>query len=424
MKILVEQSGYGLRNMGDLAMLQVAVERLHAQWPNAEIHVFTFAAQKLQHYCSPTQAFHPHGRQLWFQTLFPSIEKRLPGRLARQVYRDLEWRIRLRSPHWSENVLRNQFQDRPEQAAFENFISVIHEADLVIATGGGYITDVFKTHAIGVLNTLGLASRLGKPTALLGQGMGPIAGRHLAGRMKAVLPDLNLITLREQRLGLPLLHQLGVAQDRIMTTGDDAIEMAYRARPTHLGDGIGINVRMAEYSGFDAELFQTLRETLQAIARQLSAPLIPAPISRNNWREELSDSKSIQTLMQGYDDTSDGGWELETPLQVIQQIGRCRVVVTGSYHAGVFALAQGIPVIGLVKAQYYSDKFLGLADQFRGGCEAVVLDDSQWAEKLSAAILKAWDQAESVRPQLLDAAAQQMALGHGAYQRIAQLVGV
>jgi polysaccharide pyruvyl transferase WcaK-like protein len=423
MKILVEQSGYPLRNMGDLAMLQMAIERLKTQWADAEIQVFTSSPQQLHRHCPHTQAIQPLGRQLWFHPLFPPLEKALPGRLAKRTYRDWEWQFRLRSPHWSEDRMRARFQAEPEQSALAAFTSALHEADLVIASGGGYMTDVFKSHGIGILNTLGLAAHLGKPTALLGQGIGPVADRHLLGRMKAVFPRLNLISLREQRSGLPLLHQIGVDHQRILTTGDDAIELAYRDRPSQLGDGIGINIRVAGYSGFDAALFHALRDTLQAAAHQLKAPLIPAPISRNNRGEELSDSKAIQKLMEGYDDASDGGWELETPLQVIQQVGRCRVVVTGSYHAGVFALAQGIPVIGLVKAQYYADKFLGLADQFDGGCEMLLLDDPHLPEKLLTLLTKTWHSAAELQPQILNAAQQQIELGQRAYQQVYQSVG-
>ena len=31
-----------------------------------------------------------------------------------------------------------------------------------------------------------------------------------------------------------------------------------------------------------------------------------------------------------------------------------RLVITGSYHAGVFALAQGVPVLALAKSAYYA----------------------------------------------------------------------
>ena len=48
----------------------------------------------------------------------------------------------------------------------------------------------------------------------------------------------------------------------------------------------------------------------------------------------------------------------------ITTIARCRLVVTGSYHAALFALSMGVPAIGIATSRYYEDKFLGLADQF------------------------------------------------------------
>ncbi|MHC4692611.1 MAG: hypothetical protein ACYS67_07705, partial [Planctomycetota bacterium] len=41
MRILVENGSYNMRNQGDIAMLQVAVGRLHKLWPSALIEVPT-----------------------------------------------------------------------------------------------------------------------------------------------------------------------------------------------------------------------------------------------------------------------------------------------------------------------------------------------------------------------------------------------
>ena len=55
---------------------------------------------------------------------------------------------------------------------------------------------------------------------------------------------------------------------------------------------------------------------------------------------------------------------------VIERVGECRVVVTGSYHGAVFALAQGIPVVALVKSPYYVNKMAGLARPVRNRVRA------------------------------------------------------
>ena len=47
MRILVDQSGYDLLNIGDVAMLQSCVTRLRMQWPAAEIMVIAAAPGRL-----------------------------------------------------------------------------------------------------------------------------------------------------------------------------------------------------------------------------------------------------------------------------------------------------------------------------------------------------------------------------------------
>ena len=50
-RILVDQSGYELLNIGDVAMLQSCVLRLSQQWPEAEIMVVAHSAANLAAYC-------------------------------------------------------------------------------------------------------------------------------------------------------------------------------------------------------------------------------------------------------------------------------------------------------------------------------------------------------------------------------------
>ena len=56
MRILVDQSGYDLLNIGDVAMLQSCVTWLRMQWPAAEIMVIAAAPGRLADYCPGTIA--------------------------------------------------------------------------------------------------------------------------------------------------------------------------------------------------------------------------------------------------------------------------------------------------------------------------------------------------------------------------------
>jgi polysaccharide pyruvyl transferase WcaK-like protein len=114
--------------------------------------------------------------------------------------------------------------------------------------------------------------------------------------------------------------------------------------------------------------------------------------------------------------------QLDTPLKVTTQVGRCRVVVTGAYHAAVFALAQGIPAVCLAGSSDYLCKFLGLQDEFGDGCEIIHLGEPDMIEKLDAAMERAWGSAEALRLPLQRAAVRQIESSWRAYRRVEQLV--
>ncbi|MBD2001465.1 polysaccharide pyruvyl transferase family protein [Leptolyngbya sp. FACHB-541] len=422
MRILVEQSGYELKNMGDLAMLQVLVARLHKIFPGALIHVFTTAPEILHEYIPNAQPVSPFGREMRFSPLIHQVHGVLPKGVAKKwlALEDLIWSL---FPSLSRSYVKFKLRKVPDKVKdVETFLDVISKADLVVASGGGYINDEFGNHANFALETLKLATKLGKPTAMLGQGFGPLQNRELYATAKATLPAIDLLTLREKRVGMPLLKSLGVPQEGIVVTGDDAIELAYSSRKPELGDSIGINLRVAAYSGVNAALLEVVKSALQTFARQKEVSLLPIPIAHGFYKGFMeTDSASIQQLLAGYDDTSDGGESLDTPLKVIEQVGKCRVVITGSYHAGVFSLSQGVPVVCLAKSQYYVDKFRGLADQFGVGCEVLLLDDKDIGEKLLNSIQSAWHTAAQIKPQLLEAAQKQIESGHAAYKRVYEI---
>jgi polysaccharide pyruvyl transferase WcaK-like protein len=425
MKIVVEQSHYSLENMGDLSMLQVAVSRLVNLWSDAAIHIFIVdrAEDSLQEYFPQVHPLNPSGIDVWLTTpLSERLYQMMPNLSTQEQRNAFEWKVRHHQPSLARLLMKQHLNKRRRLREYQKlteFLEAIYDADLFVATGGGYITDTFERKANRTLEMLSLATRLRKPTVMLGHGLGPLQNPRLKAKAKAVLPKVDFISLREKRAGIPLLQNLGISSKRVLTTGDDAIELVYQNRSLEVGDGIGVNLRVANYSDIGKELIETVRSALHDAAAKKGASLYPVPIE---FYEANSDVRTIQQLLEGYDDTCDGGESLRSPVKVIQQIGKCRVVVTGSYHAGVFALAQGIPVIGLAKSEYYKDKFLGLANQFGVGCEIIFLDDPQLREKIFKGINLAWQQAEELRPQLLEAARQQMELGQTAYQKVYSLV--
>jgi polysaccharide pyruvyl transferase WcaK-like protein len=404
--ILVEPSTYDLRNAGDLAMQQVAVTRVANLWPDASILVLTDVPDELSEYGTNVHPLDAGGRRAWLTRAMEQIERRRPAPL------DLLRRL-------AGTLSGSGRGDRDASTQAREFVHVISTASLVVVSGMGSITDAFPCYAASLLKTLELATRAGIPTAMMGQGMGPLRDDRLRHLARAVLPNVDLIALREVRASYPLLRELGVSPDRILTTGDDAIEIAYHRDPPPFGTLLGVNLRAAYYSEVGADSVAPVKSGLAESAHRLAASLVPIPISHVPGEE---DALTIAQVVGEHGLRADATPAPADIDAVVERIRRCRVIVTGSYHAGVFALAAGIPVVALARSTYYIDKFLGLADQFGGGCDLVVLEEPDIAGRLVAAVDGAWREAERVRPKLLEAAARQIQLGHVAYRRVCELV--
>jgi chromosome segregation ATPase len=97
-------------------------------------------------------------------------------------------------------------------------------------------------------------------------------------------------------------------------------------------------------------------------------------------------------------------------------------VLTTSYHAAVFALAQGIPTVCITDSLHYRTKMDGLVHQFGSACTVVATRDPRLRENVSEALSRAWESADDVRPGLLGAAADQVESGRAAYARLRHIV--
>jgi colanic acid/amylovoran biosynthesis protein len=416
-QILVEPNAHHLLNVGDVAMLEVAVERLSALWPQASIQVITENPTRLHRFCPVARPVDAAGRRLWFEDHFLTytFHRLAPAPLSERA-RELERLVRRRWPGAAERIIRARAALRRDDVApLGEFLAAVSGADVVVSTGAGALTDAFAPLALSILDLLAMAKRNGAVTALLGHGLGPIDDRALLRRAREVVPSIDLITLREGRAGLPLLESLGVAPARVFVTGDDAVELAHRrARDGAPGQGLGVNLRVARYSGVDPATVAAVGEVVRAAASRHDADPVPIPIS---WHPGELDAAVIERLVGASSDVAEAAG-----VDVVDRVRGCRVVVTGSYHAAVFALAQGVPAVALTSSGYYDAKFLGLEDQFEDGLEIVRLDDSELAPRLSAAIDRAWKSAEEARPRLLRLAERQVEQGQAAYRRLHEIV--
>jgi polysaccharide pyruvyl transferase WcaK-like protein len=412
------------KNMGDFAMLQAAVGHLLALWPDATIEVLTDSPVDLARYCPGAKPLPRAGCACWVDSrILPGRYQHLLPKWASSRLGALKRVISLRWPFLLEYVIHRKLSllsGNNQSIDFNLFMEALDKAGLLVVCGSGGFADSCQKWNLFVLGTMEAAIRRGIKVVMFGQGMGPLSDPIVLSRAKEVLPEVALITLRGGRGGVELLESMGVSSSRVSTTGDEAVELAYEGRTKEPGIAVGVNLRVAPYADVNISVVGQVRSVLQEFARRQQVPLIPIPIASHDY---ANDHQAIRHLLAGFDDESDGGVSLTSPQMLIEQAARCRVVVTGAYHAAVFALAQGIPVVCLSNSSYYLVKFQGLEDLFGVGCAIVTLSEPYLQQRLMTAIEEMWNAADSVRSPLLQSALRQIEARTGAYQLINNLPG-
>jgi polysaccharide pyruvyl transferase WcaK-like protein len=406
MRILVEPSEHGHSfNLGDITMQRTALERLRGLWPESEIRVFADEPELFVTPDSKIMPFATVGRTAWMSGHLPRLHHHL------NLSYSLD-QLMLKAERRSLEVLPTS-----TRTAVSHFLEAYDKSDLLVVCGMGGITNVFLPFAPNLLESIDLAASGGKAVVLFGQGVDPLDDNpKLKRRAAEVLRKVDIIAVREGLTSPRVLRGLGVSADKIRVTGDDAIEFASSCKE---GDhqAIGVNLRVARYSKVGQQILPALRSEVHRFAFDREATLIPVP---SDLHPINGDRAIIKSILDGYAKCEPD--IVEDPQSLTQQLAKCRVLLTGSYHAGVFALSQGVPIVCIENSDYYKYKWEGLRHQFGGGVSIVTLSNPRWRELLGAELEKAWKSFGHVHAILRKRAAGQVHEGRQAYQSAKAIV--
>jgi polysaccharide pyruvyl transferase WcaK-like protein len=398
MRILLESGTSNVRNLGDAAMLAEAYQSLRSEWPNAEIFVTTQRPDQLPRFCPGAIPVEIDGRRslsvAW--TPWRRIEIRIPivaglTRRFRTMYRNPLNRL------WLVFVC-GHLRQSPKDVY--KFLDLLRTVDLLVYAGGGYFNDEFRRFFFELLTVAEVVRHQRKPVVAFGQGIGPLSTPLVARPVEAFVRNLTAIGTREN-ITLRWAQSRLSSQTLCVSTGDDALLDPELPSPGELGSDLGVNVRLAFYSGIELAELGPLREAVTYFFQAQGLTIIRSiPIKD-------TDDRSTQQVLAGLPIESCKAERAAT----LSAIAKCRVVLTGSYHAAVFSYALGVTVVGLAGNRYYQQKFAGVAERF--GTMPLIYTLANGPEKNDPNILynllkRAWEAAPKNRAPLIRARDEQI----------------
>jgi polysaccharide pyruvyl transferase WcaK-like protein len=201
-KFLIESDNTRF-NWGDASMLHAAVRRLLRLRPDAQIELL-----------KPNPAFEKAYEHVGLESIDGKqraswrLQRPLWHRLGQAVPSAVDW-LSTSNPKLKDGITNAKMNVLGYDVhARDAFVRRFEEADALLVSGGGFITDLFGTSE-RVLNLILLAQSRNTPVYMFGQGIGPIRNSRLWEKAKRALPEVQQIALREGRFSRSLLHKLG-----------------------------------------------------------------------------------------------------------------------------------------------------------------------------------------------------------------------
>lgn len=358
MNILVDHGAY--LNLGDIAMLESAVARLHHVLPEARLAVIY---REL-----PTKIY-----QLPFVTPIPNYEieptgKRiiqpvLPAKADAAARRLTLFQLALGKRIDTLTVMQNT-----SAATLNEFSEPFDALHLV---GGGVLNDVFPLELLKKSALLLTFAAQNKPTVLTGQQLGPFQNPFFKRVLARGLRGAEFVGVREPTTSMALCQEFGLDPTRYALMGEDAFGLAgageeqtqkvLSACGVESKKFIAMNLRVQyNYAPEFERHVHRMAELAETLAARMEMPLLFVPIATD---PESGDSRTAQRVAAEIH---------RTPVQVLDRpdlsaslvkavLAHARGAVGVSYHFCNFALSAGVPTVNVYDGRYYTQKAQGQA---------------------------------------------------------------
>ncbi len=241
-------------------------------------------------------------------------------------------------------------------------VDAVRHSDGVVIAGGGNLSSLWPMHVFERATLGAIAEALGKPLVVTGQTVGPFLDAADTALVTTLFSSARRVGLREAA-SFELTAGMGVTRDHLTRTADDASFLpdavpasgAIADRPPYclvtLANHIGDADRDAVVAAIAALLDHVATTTGLAIV--FSAHF--ASIDHTASRGDSVMHESIARRM-----TASSSVEPTIDARASASLARAAgLVVASRYHPAVFAVAAGVPTIGIPVDDYTTVKLTG-----------------------------------------------------------------
>jgi len=255
-----------------------------------------------------------------------------------------------KNPKKLQDNINNYFDNIVTKSRFNIFHvrKAVKSSKALVFGGGTLLQDSTSTRSLSYyVWLLKTAQKYGKKTILYANGIGPVYLEKNIKKIKDVMQNITLATMRDET-SYNMLLDMGVDSTKIHLTADEAITIkqnkywdAYKRDFREYIKGDYIVISMRRWKGASSTFFAEFAAAVDKICRETK--LIPVyvvmePKNDNALSEHLASLNS-----KGYVVKS-GGDDIEKILTVIRS---ATAVISMRLHTIIFAAAFGVPMIGI-----------------------------------------------------------------------------
>ncbi len=239
------------------------------------------------------------------------------------------------------------------------------DADALIVSGGGNLNAKWPEHVYERVALAGLARRLGKPVAFVGQTLGPELTSLQRQALGTALRDACWVGVRD----LPsasLALALGVEPGRLDYQLDDALlleprppDAAERSRLPRL-EGTWIAVTLHPFAARGDESLRAVAAQLATVARTTGSRLLFVPHQAGDEGRTASDATFSQLVASLLPPEVERDVCPVLPARLVRWLtAEAAMVISTRFHPLVFGLAGGVPCLAIHDGEYLRVKALG-----------------------------------------------------------------